>query len=276
MARHLNNARQASGLGEIDATPEENPFLADAFLLRTVPSVERHVLSLPRGVHCIGACEWNPEWAGEDAPASRSKRVAGLTDALARYDRPIIYVQNGRTFNRPSLWPVLVEAMGGERVTIVASVGRMEAPPAMTPANFIVRAHVSHATVLPHASVVLCGGHTSALLGAMIRGIPGVIGFGGGETADNSERLTSAGCALAFPTEQLDTVKLRGALETAMYDAQLRRRCRTIQDAFLEVPGFGAAAATVESLDQVGYSCDVGTKLGVTLLENGGTVSVPV
>jgi MGT family glycosyltransferase len=233
----LNQARELFRLAPAE---EAAALLGDLFILRTVPELESEREALPACVHPVGACLWEPP------------RTPGAWDALRdRFpdpDAPVVYVQQGRTFRGPGFWARLVEDLADQPVQVVASTSRMDQPVGNLPANFLVEGHVPQGLVLPHAAAVVSGGNTTAVLGALAHGVPAVVVPGGGETADNAQRLAAAGCAQILRPEELAPGTLRTALEQVVQDGVMGHRCRSMQAAFARMGTFRPAAALVESL----------------------------
>jgi UDP:flavonoid glycosyltransferase YjiC (YdhE family) len=95
---------------------------------------------------------------------------------------------------------------------------------------------------------VLSCGTTTAVLGALTHGLPSVLFPGGGETPDNSEKVTDAGCALSLKADALAPDALYERIAAAAADAAIRRNCREMQAALARMDGFTTAAALVEQL----------------------------
>ncbi len=239
MAETLDRARAVFGLRAPHDPSRPYPLLGDVFLLRSVPELESNVTSLPPEVRVVGACEWAPP---SDVGAAW-QRLAEQSPGRG----PIIYVHQGQTFGQPSFWPVLVEALGDRPVRVFASVGRMDSPVGVVPKNFVVQAHVPQSAVLPRADLVVCGGHSSVVLGALTHGLPMVVlPAQGGEMPDNTARLERAGCAARLDPATATPTVLRAAVDAALRDNALRQNARCMREAFQRFDGFHAAAEAVE------------------------------
>jgi UDP:flavonoid glycosyltransferase YjiC (YdhE family) len=233
----LNQARE---LFQLPAAEGVASLLGDVFMLRTAPALESEREALPANVHPVGACLWEPPCAPGAWEA--------LRDRFPDPDTPVVYAQQGRTFRGPGFWARLMEDVADQPVQVVASTARMDQPVGDLPANVLVDAHVPQGLVLPHAAAVVSGGTTTAVLGALAHGLPAVVVPGGGETADNAERLAATGCALCLRPEELGPGTLRDALGQVVQDGVMRHRCRNMQTALAQMGTFGLAAGLVESL----------------------------
>jgi len=238
--RIVNQAREHFRLPPFPVDAPELPFLGDLFMLRSVPELLPGLAALPPQVHPVGACQWEP-------PAPEGAWEA-LRARFARPDAPLVYVQHGRTFGGPGFWAELAEALDGQPVQVVASVGRMDQEVGRVPENFAVLDHVPQGVAMPHARAVVSGGHSTVVLGALSHGLPGVVIPTGGETPDNAETLVEAGCAVRLGTAELAPGPFRAAVDDALGDAALARACRGVQRALARSRPFDRAAALVERL----------------------------
>jgi UDP:flavonoid glycosyltransferase YjiC (YdhE family) len=242
--RLLNQARAGLRLPEVEPDASALPLLGELFLLRAVPPLVPDLADLPRRVHAVGACRWEPE-AGSDGWDALRVDVAGA-------EAPLLYVSHGRTFGGTGFWPQLVEAFGGRAVRVVAAVGRMDQPRGEVPANFVVHDHPPESAVLPRAAAVLSTASTTPVLAALTHGLPNVLVPVGGEGPILAARLAEAGCGVRLDAGTLDAATLRMAVEHAFAPGPLRDASRALGDAFARMPGFGAAADLLERLGRAG------------------------
>jgi UDP:flavonoid glycosyltransferase YjiC (YdhE family) len=237
----VDEARKLFRMPPLAIDGPDLPFLGDLFMLRTVPELTPELPELPPQVHAVGACPWEPPRDEPDAWSTLRARFA-LPDA------PLLYVQHGRTFGGPGFWSPLARALADQPVQVVAAVGRMDQEMERVPDNFTVLDHVPQGLVLPHARAVVCGGHTSAVLGALTHAVPSVIVPSGGETQDNAHKVADAGCGIRIGDESLGAETMREAVAAAMAGGELARNCARIQQAFARSAPFEDAADLVEQL----------------------------
>jgi UDP:flavonoid glycosyltransferase YjiC (YdhE family) len=222
------------------ANYRETPLLGDLFLLQSVPQLEEDADVLPEKVHLIGSCLWEPPQL--DAELShwlQESNVAG---------EPVIYVQPGRSFQEPRIWPHLVDVLGNHQVRVVASISRMDGQAGAIPKNFFVRNHVSQGQVLPQVQAVISSGHTSAVLGALVHGLPSLLIPCGSGTEDIAERCQRAGAAICLSLSRVTIETLEQAMQTILNCPDLRQNAQALRQAFAKINGFEQAADLLEQL----------------------------
>jgi UDP:flavonoid glycosyltransferase YjiC (YdhE family) len=245
--RALNEVRRLFRLDPVGVAPEEHGFLGDLFMLRTAPLLERDWTALPDRVQLVGPCTWEPA-TGDGSAAAAAAAWAELEAQFALPEAPIVYLNNGRSFGGPSFWPAFVEGLADAPVQVVGSSGRMDAEVGPLPRNFVVRPHVPHGLALRRARAMAGSGHTAAVLGALMHGLPSVLFPYGVDTLDNAERLVDAGCALALEVPGLTPAAARDAVERVLADEGMRRSCEQVRGALWAADSFAPAAGLVEGL----------------------------
>jgi len=236
----LNASRELFRLPAQPAIADDHGMLGDAYMLRTAPCLETSLDAWPSKVHAVGPCIWEP--AMDDAAWQ------DLRADFAAPEAPVVYVHNGRAFDSPSFWPQLVAALGPAPVQVVASVARMDTELGPLPSNFLVRPHVPQGLVLPHASAVIAGGHSSVAIGAAVHGVPSVLIPHGVETPENTDRLVSAGCALSLDINALTPDHVRYALDHVLGDDGMQRNCAALKDKLRALDSLATAATLVETM----------------------------
>ncbi|HLM68042.1 MAG TPA: nucleotide disphospho-sugar-binding domain-containing protein, partial [Longimicrobium sp.] len=97
-------------------------------------------------------------------------------------------------------------------------------------------------------SAVICGGHTTAVLGALTHGLPSILIPAGGETPDNAEKVVKLGCGVRLQGEAITADAARAAVDEVLAAAEPPRMCREVQQAFARTAPFQKAAELVEEL----------------------------
>ena len=233
-------ARKLAGLPPSASNPTEPVFLGDLFILRSVPELEQNADGLPKRVRLAGACIW-------DEVCEDYALDAWLEDARAS-NRPVVYVQQGRTFHLPSFWALLVEALADSDISVVASVGRIDCNLGDIPSNFFVRPHVPQSAVLNRSMAVVCSANTTAVLGALTAGVPCLLIPAGGEQPDVAEHCVVAEVAGAVDPGELSAKGLRVHLDRLLADGTIKQCAREMALAFSRVDSFPVVADLLEGL----------------------------
>jgi UDP:flavonoid glycosyltransferase YjiC (YdhE family) len=235
--------REMLGMERHHHSFEQSPIIGELFLLRSVPELEGSVDELPSQVHCVGDCLWEP-------PGSPDAELeAWLADAHAAGE-PLLYVQPGRTFERRAFWGSLVEALTGQPVRVVASVGRMDSEVGQVPPNFFVRPHVAQSAVLPHARAVVTNATTTSILGALTHGLPMLMipGGGGAEQEDLIERCLRARVGVRLPDTKAEPALLLRGINVLLERDEPRAAAARLQTCFQQAGGHQLAADLMEEL----------------------------
>jgi len=230
--RKLDRARAFLGLPAADRREWPLPLPADRFLVRSVADLEQQ--PLPPAARFVGACLWEPD--------VEDPELDDWLGAARASGHPILYVAPSRSFEHRAFWPVVVEALRDEPVRVAASVGRMDGPLGDVPPTWLVRDHLPQARILPHAAGVICGGHSTAVLGALAHGIPPLLVAAGSRSEDLAARCTQQGAACYLSPGELTTAMLRDALRQLLASDTMRQHATRLQQGFAALPGFHAAA----------------------------------
>jgi MGT family glycosyltransferase len=240
MMKHYNRVRELFRLPLSHANYRETPLLSDLFLLQSVPELEGDVDALPGRVHLIGSCFWEP-------PLFDAELACWLKEPSASA-KPVIYVQVGRSFQDPSFWPHLIDALKNRPVRVIASIGRMDAEAGAIPENFFIRNHVPQGLVLPQARAVISSGHTTSVLGGLTHGLPSLLIPQGSGTEDIAEHCQRAGAAICLSPSEVTAEMLEQAVKTLLNCPNLQQNAQILQQAFAKMNGLERAAELLELL----------------------------
>ncbi|MCP3166853.1 glycosyltransferase [Myxococcus qinghaiensis] len=243
MLRHYNNVRELFRMAPVHPNPRESPLLGDVLLLRSVPELAGPEEAFPGQVHLVGDCLWEPPEADPE--------LAAWLECAREEDRPILYVQHGRSFTGPSFWTHLQEALGDQHVGVVAATSRMDHRPQQLPAHFYAREFIPQAQVLAHARAVVSSATTTTVLGALTHGLPSLLLPGGSEQPDVAEQVASAGAAICMPPAKATAETLRKAVEELLGSQSYRKNAQTLQQAFARM---GSPQRAIEILVQLGQT----------------------
>jgi UDP:flavonoid glycosyltransferase YjiC (YdhE family) len=223
-------------------TYAHSPLLGDAFLLRSVPELEKDVTALPSRVHCVGDCLWEP-------PAQTNAALASWLAEAKASQQPLLYVQPGRVHNGISFWGNLITALKDKPIRVAASVGRIGGEIGIVPANFFVDQHVPQSAILPHASGVICSSTTTAALGAITHGLPLLLVItGDGEQPHIHHRCQQAGVSLNLDLFDASPQNLEQKVNQLLNKPHLQQNAQKLQQSFAQMQQRQRAAHIIEQL----------------------------
>jgi UDP:flavonoid glycosyltransferase YjiC (YdhE family) len=244
MLRHLNRARELLRAPPVSPPPRELPFLGDLFLLRSVPELAGPEADYPERVHLVGDCLWDP-------PTVDPALEAWLEQTGGGSNADVLYVQHGRSFDGPTFWPQLMEALADKPLRLVASTSRMEHKPSSLPARCYARDFLPQKQVLPHAAGLIASATTTAVLGALTQGVPCLLIPGGGEQPDLAALVARSGAGLSIPSSEASAEVLSRAVDRLLNDQGLRDQAQRLQRAFARMD---SPARALELLETLGHT----------------------
>jgi hypothetical protein len=159
---------------------------------------------------------------------------------------PLVYVTLG-TFsnNNLELFRLVLEALAGEPVNVLATVGRDNDPSALSPAppNARVERFVPQAEVLPHCAAVVHHAGAGTMFGVLAHGLPSLALPQSADNFTNAERLAEAGSARVLMPGEVTVEAVRSGLRHVIDDSTYRRRARSMADEIAAMPAPGDVAA---------------------------------
>jgi UDP:flavonoid glycosyltransferase YjiC (YdhE family) len=222
-----NLARAGLGLPPIDHL---NVGLSDRLaLVATLPSLEIMRSDWPPQAHVIGPCVWDPE------PA-RAVDIPPGAD-------PLVLVAPSTAFGGSELALAAAKSVEALGVRAVFAAGKATLPDPL-PAGTVSTADGSHASVLPHASAVICHGGHGTIVRALSHGVPCVVVPGHGDQNENAYRVEHVGAGLRVSSP--DPKRLTGALRRVLGEPSFRARARELQLEAASLDGPTRAAELVE------------------------------
>jgi MGT family glycosyltransferase len=232
--------RPAFGLPVPPAGLRVASLLGDLFLVRSIPEFEGDISSLPDPVHLVGPCLWE----GDD----QDPELDDWLGECRERDIPLIYVHQGRFFDRPHFWPKVVEVFGNSDIRVIACTGSMDCPVGELPPNFLVRKQLLQSKVLRQATAMIASANTTAVLGSLTAGVPSLLIPAGGEQPEVAERCIHAGVARSLDPTEVTPERLRLELLRLAEDDTIRRKARELASRFSQANHFETAVSLLESL----------------------------
>jgi UDP:flavonoid glycosyltransferase YjiC (YdhE family) len=239
-----NEARSLFRLSPYPFSSGESPFTGDLFMLRSVQELEGDISHLPEQVHLVSSCLWDEDQKDEDLENWLNGGGSG--------NDPLVYVQQGKFFEKPHFWKSLITGAGDFRLRFVASVGRMDCELGQLPSNFFVRSHISQRQVLQRARVMVASATSTVILGALTEGVPSLLIPGGGEQPIAAERCRAFGAARVIQPTNLSAEILMQEIKSVLNDAGLTMASQKAAKALAAIDSLSYAAHLLEALAQIG------------------------
>lgn len=163
---------------------------------------------------------------------------------------PFVYVTLGTVWNQPSVFRVLLDALGGlDGVSALVTTGRNLDPAVLGPAPPHVRLErfVPQAHVLERASAVVSHGGSGTTLGSLACGLPLVLVPHAADQFDNAARAEAAGAAVVLRPDEVSPESVRAALERVLAEPSFAEAARTIA---AEIDAMGSPAEVAERVEE--------------------------
>ena len=229
--KHLNAVRVGFGMRPLDDSSPDEAFLGRRYFLQAVPELlVGQEQRLPRCVRVIGSCLLDGDEVHHDS------ELVNWVQAMRRENRKALYVQLGRTFNHPSFWPKLLNWAMQRRVALIVCSERYDRALDAPPQNVFIRERIQQNHVLPYVDGVVCGGHATAVLGAITHGLPLAILYTGSGTEEIAEICSNVGLAKSISVEESGDDN-KGIFDQLLEDESLRKCALRISNAFQQLDG---------------------------------------
>jgi UDP:flavonoid glycosyltransferase YjiC (YdhE family) len=181
-------------------------------LVATFPQLE-YPRRWPGDVHVTGPMIFDPPHPSPKLPEG---------------PEPLVLVAPSTVKDRAGIFARLaVEALAGEPVRLAVATGGAR-PPAQAPPKAIVADWLDYSRVLAEASLVVTSGGHGALMRALARGVPIVIGPALPDDAERGARVAWTGAGLTVPRRLLGARSLRWAARQAIGEPRFAARAGAI------------------------------------------------
>jgi UDP:flavonoid glycosyltransferase YjiC (YdhE family) len=172
-----------------------------------------------------------------------------LGDVASR-ELPIVYVQHGRSFGLQGFWDAFRVAARDVRAAFVVATDRLDQAIGALPDNIYAADGIPQAAVLSRARAVLSSATTTAVLGALASGVPGLLAPIGGEQPELADRCRRAGIATVIDPRCLRSDNLSAALNRVLSDGAMATRAREVAKDLANGSGFERSVQLLEGLTQ--------------------------
>ena len=170
--------------------------------------------------------------------------VRGGTD-----EAPLIYVTLGTFSNNLDLFGLILDALAGEPVSVIATIGADKDPADLEPipANARVERYIPQHELLPHCSAVVHHAGAGTSFAALAHGLPSVALP---QSADNfklARRLSQAGVSIELAPHEVNSEAVSSALAEILRDQRWRRAAQDSANEIADMPGPIDVARTLRS-----------------------------
>jgi UDP:flavonoid glycosyltransferase YjiC (YdhE family) len=182
-----------------------------------------------------------PMWTDSDKGA---EWLTGLNDD------PTVYVSFGTAFGSAELFRIVIDALLGEALNVIVTIGSGTDPGPLDPQrpNVRIERYVPQAALLPYCDLVVCHGGSGTMLGAVAHGLPMLLLPMGADHFFNAEMCQSAGVARVLASEALTPETVRHEVLALFDDHTYRARATMLRDEVHEMPSPAAWVLPLEQL----------------------------
>lgn len=154
--------------------------------------------------------------------------------------RPMIYVSLGTVpiFNKPETFAPILEALAGEDIEVVVTVGHNNDPAALgnLPATVHVERWLSLAALLPRCDAVVCHGGAGTTLAALACGLPLVLLPRGADQFPTAAACQRVGAARMLTPDHLTAEAIRDSVHAVLTENSYRTAARRLQSEIGTMP----------------------------------------
>jgi UDP:flavonoid glycosyltransferase YjiC (YdhE family) len=168
----------------------------------------------------------------------------------AKSGAPVVYVTMGTVFNNPEPIKVVLAALGGLNVRVLATVGP-DADPAVVgpqPAHVRVEQYVPQTAVLPHCDVVVSHAGSGTVLATLALGLPQLCLPQGADQFLNAAAVASSGAGISLNPGEAVADGVRDAVSRLLADASFRDVAGRVSNSIASMPSPDDVAALLERL----------------------------
>jgi UDP:flavonoid glycosyltransferase YjiC (YdhE family) len=245
--QRLDEVRAGFGLGPLGESVNRRTAKLPLYIVGNVRELDYGRDDLPASVHYVGNCIWYPESDDTDGEPT--------ADWLERIPtgRPWVHVcESTLAFGDPFLLRTAVEALAGEPVEVILTVGAGRDPRApgfdVSAPNVHVARWLHHGTLLPRCSALVTVGGKATVMAAAQAGVPMVVVPTTWDKPDNARRVTQAGVGVRLAPRACNAANLRAAVRQVLYGHRFKAPVRRLAATLAAAPGPTRAAELLEQL----------------------------
>jgi MGT family glycosyltransferase len=187
------------------------------------------------------------------APPFDLSTDVGLPDWLDSLPaQPTVYATLGTTFNQsPDTFQAIVNAMRGEKINLVMTVGRSIDPAQFqnSAKNIKIARYIPQTLLLPYCEAMIFHGGYNSLLSALWHGLPMVlIPQQGGDQLPTAQRCVEVGVGVLVEETPPAPEAVRAAVKTVLEQPEYRARAQQFQREIKTLPLLAEAVKRLEIL----------------------------
>jgi UDP:flavonoid glycosyltransferase YjiC (YdhE family) len=205
----------------------------------------------------------------DEAPAAPGPPWLGALPS-----RPMVYASLGTVYNKNEhFFRTMVEALAGEDVEVVCTVGQDQDPDDVVPdapSNIHIWPYIPQSQLYPDCAVAVSHGGFSTILGALCAGVPVVAVPHGADQFGNARRAAELGAGLVIDLAELTAQAMRSAVLTVLADDRFAKNARRLRASLHTLPGPAHAARLLADLPDLA-AADVDVRsYSTTILQGAG------
>jgi UDP:flavonoid glycosyltransferase YjiC (YdhE family) len=198
----------------------------------------------------------NPEIASVPSvqlrPAAAVRSDGDVPDWLDRLDASsIVYLTMGTVWNDDlDLFRAVIDAVRGEDIALVVTVGRQNDPASLgpQPSNVVVHRFVPQNVLLPRCDAIVTHGGSGTMLGALAHGVPLLLLPQGADQYANADRVVAAGAGRQLLRGERSVDAIRESLLAILGDRRFRGAAERIASEIELMPDAPAVVPAIERL----------------------------
>jgi UDP:flavonoid glycosyltransferase YjiC (YdhE family) len=165
-------------------------------------------------------------------------------------ERPAVYVTFGTEASMPKPWRLVLDAVAGADVEVVATLGEAGDVAALgpIPANVRAEQYVPQSFVLDRVRAVVSHAGAGTLVGAAMRGIPQLCVPLGADQWDNADALAGSGAGLTVEPDQRDPATMLAMLRHVLQQPHFATAAAALASEFAELPHPADHVSAIEAL----------------------------
>jgi len=165
-------------------------------------------------------------------------------------ERPAVYVTFGTEASMPKPWRLVLDAVAGAEVDVVATLGDAGDTEALgpIPANVRTEKYVPQTFVLDRVRAVLSHGGAGTLVAAAMHGVPQLCVPLGADQWDNADALTASGAGLTVEPDQRDPATMLAMLGRVLDEPHFATCAQGLGAEFGALPHPADHVAAIEAL----------------------------